>query len=130
MPQRPVFRRFDNGLLAGAAVLALSLSGCADTDSGGTASALDSAPVTAAPTTAASSVASTASGAASEAVAVPSSANTEAAPEQTFASAWGPATGSQIPKLAASDHTGQPQTLASLSGDKGLLLVFSRSADW
>ena len=116
MTQRPVFRRFDNRLLAGAAALALSLSGCADTDSTVTASA-------AAPTTVASSV--------SEAeVAVPSVASNEAATEQTFASAWGPATGSQIPKLAASDHTGQPQTLDSLSGDKGLLLVFSRSADW
>ena len=52
------------------------------------------------------------------------------ASEQTYADAWGPAAGSQIPMLAAADQTGQPQTLSSLSGGKGLLLVFSRSADW
>ena len=117
MTQRPVFRRFDDRLLAGAAALALALAGCADTESNGSASTASAA----APTTISSSAAE---------VAVPTLATSEPATEQTFASAWGPATGSQIPKLAASDHAGQPQTLDSLSGDKGLLLVFSRSADW
>ncbi len=115
MTQRPVFRRFDRRLFAGAALLAVSsLAGCADTDANGTAS-------TAPPATISSSAAE---------AAVPSLVADTQATEQTFASAWGPATGSQIPALAASDHAGQPQTLSSLSGDKGLLLVFSRSADW
>ena len=47
-----------------------------------------------------------------------------------FASVWGPAIASMAPTIAAQDHTGQPQTLASLAGERGLLLVFSRSADW
>lgn len=47
-----------------------------------------------------------------------------------FAAVWGPELGSTAPAIAAQDHTGRAQTLASLSGERGLLLVFSRSADW
>lgn len=47
-----------------------------------------------------------------------------------YASVWGPTVGSPLPLLAANDHTGTAQSLDSLTGDKGLLLVFSRSADW
>lgn len=45
---------------------------------------------------------------------------------------WAPAfpEGSHIPVLEAPDHTGTVQTLASLAGDKGLVLLFSRSVDW
>lgn len=38
--------------------------------------------------------------------------------------------GSQAPELNAIDSQGQPQTLKSLSAEKGLVLVFFRSADW
>jgi len=47
-----------------------------------------------------------------------------------FAQVWGPPLASDAPVIAAADHTGTPQTLGSLSGERGLLLVFSRSADW
>ena len=42
----------------------------------------------------------------------------------------GPAVGATIPALEANDLNGQKQTLASLTGPKGLMLVFFRSADW
>jgi peroxiredoxin len=38
--------------------------------------------------------------------------------------------GSMIPVLEAPDQNGQAQNLDSLSGDKGLMLFFSRSFDW
>ncbi len=42
----------------------------------------------------------------------------------------GPQVGATVPPLSGTDQFGTPQTLASLSGPKGLMLVFSRSADW
>lgn len=42
----------------------------------------------------------------------------------------GPQVGATVPPLAGIDQFGKTQTLASLSGPKGLMLVFSRSADW
>jgi len=42
----------------------------------------------------------------------------------------GPQVGATVPPLAGTDQFGRAQTLASLSGPKGLMLVFSRSADW
>src|SRR5947207_6700793 len=42
----------------------------------------------------------------------------------------GPAVGSRIPEFEAVDQNGQRQTFASLKGPKGLMLLFSRSADW
>lgn len=42
----------------------------------------------------------------------------------------GPAVGDTIPAFEAADQTGKPRTLASLTGAKGLMLVFFRSADW
>ena len=42
----------------------------------------------------------------------------------------GPAVGDAIPAFEAVDQTGKPRTLASLTGSKGLMLVFFRSADW
>lgn len=42
----------------------------------------------------------------------------------------GPQVGATVPPIAGTDQFGTPQTLASLSGPKGLMLVFSRSADW
>jgi hypothetical protein len=43
---------------------------------------------------------------------------------------WGPAVGADAPLLAADDQDGNPQTLETLTGPKGLLIVFSRSVDW
>ena len=42
----------------------------------------------------------------------------------------GPQVGSRVPDFTLLDQQGQSRTLASLSGPKGLLLVFYRSADW
>jgi len=43
---------------------------------------------------------------------------------------WGPAVGTDAPLLAADDQDGNRQTLETLTGTNGLLLVFSRSVDW
>lgn len=42
----------------------------------------------------------------------------------------GPAVGAQAPAIAASDLAGKPVTVRGLSGDKGVVLVFFRSARW
>ena len=53
-----------------------------------------------------------------------------AEPEASYAAGWGPPIGSVLPVLDAPDQAGQTQTLASLSGDQGMLLFLNRSADW
>lgn len=45
-------------------------------------------------------------------------------------SAIGPQVGATVPPLSGVDQFGTTQSLATLSGPKGLMLVFSRSADW
>jgi hypothetical protein len=47
-----------------------------------------------------------------------------------YSAGWGPALGAPMPLLAAPDDSGQDRTLADLTGDQGLLLFLSRSADW
>jgi len=42
----------------------------------------------------------------------------------------GPQVGTVVPDFTLRDQNGQSRTLASLSGPKGLMLVFYRSADW
>jgi hypothetical protein len=42
----------------------------------------------------------------------------------------GPQVGSAVPSFSGVDQFGRTQTLESLSGPKGLMLVFNRSADW
>lgn len=42
----------------------------------------------------------------------------------------GPALGSKAPELRLQDQGGSEQTLATLSGENGLVLLFVRSADW
>ena len=42
----------------------------------------------------------------------------------------GPAAGQRVPAFSASDQEGQNQTLQSIMGPKGALIVFFRSADW
>ena len=42
----------------------------------------------------------------------------------------GPQVGERAPDFTLPDQHGQPRTLGSLMGPKGLVLVFNRSADW
>jgi len=42
----------------------------------------------------------------------------------------GPEVGSIVPEFAAPDQAGRMQTLKSIMGPKGAMLVFVRSADW
>jgi hypothetical protein len=42
----------------------------------------------------------------------------------------GPPAGSTIPDFAAEDQNGRTQTLKTVMGPKGAMLVFHRSADW
>ena len=42
----------------------------------------------------------------------------------------GPKVGETVPQFKALDETGKTRTLADLSGPKGLLFIFHRSASW
>jgi hypothetical protein len=42
----------------------------------------------------------------------------------------GPQVGDRVPDFALTDQSGQTQTLHSIAGPKGAMLVFIRSADW
>ena len=42
----------------------------------------------------------------------------------------GPKVGQQVPAFSATDQNGRNQTLKSVMGPKGAMLVFFRSADW
>lgn len=42
----------------------------------------------------------------------------------------GPQVGQTVPPIAGVDQFGKPHSLASISGPKGAMLVFFRSADW
>ena len=42
----------------------------------------------------------------------------------------GPAVGNPVPDFSAQDQEGRTQTLKSIGGPKGTMLVFFRSADW
>ena len=42
----------------------------------------------------------------------------------------GPAIGEHVPDFTLPDQSGKPRSLQELMGPKGLLLVFTRSADW
>jgi PQQ-dependent dehydrogenase (s-GDH family) len=53
-----------------------------------------------------------------------------AAPALPDVQKLGPQVGDRVPDFALNDHHGQPRTLTSLMGPKGLVLVFYRSADW
>ena len=44
--------------------------------------------------------------------------------------AVGPAVGKPVPAFSASDQFGRTQTLESIMGPEGAMLVFYRSADW
>lgn len=49
---------------------------------------------------------------------------------QERSAAPGPAVGERIPAFELVDQLGRSRNLQNLSGDRGLLLLFSRSADW
>ncbi len=42
----------------------------------------------------------------------------------------GPQVGERIPEFAIPDQNGTVQTLESIMGEKGAMIVFHRSADW
>lgn len=42
----------------------------------------------------------------------------------------GPQVGSRVPDFSLTDQNGELQTLRSVMGPKGAMLVFFRSADW
>jgi peroxiredoxin len=42
----------------------------------------------------------------------------------------GPNPGEKVPGFTLPDQSGQPRSLSSLQGPKGLVLLFFRSADW
>lgn len=42
----------------------------------------------------------------------------------------GPAVGQRVPDFSAKDQSSHEQTLKSIMGPKGVMLVFFRSADW
>ena len=42
----------------------------------------------------------------------------------------GPQVGEQVPEFSLPDQNGQMRTLESISGPKGAMLLFHRSADW
>jgi hypothetical protein len=44
--------------------------------------------------------------------------------------ALGPQVGARVPEFSGVDQRGRTQTLESLMGREGLMLVFNRSADW
>ncbi|MGE0813780.1 MAG: hypothetical protein AB7O28_18770 [Vicinamibacterales bacterium] len=52
------------------------------------------------------------------------------APAPVDTSTIGPQVGATVPAFSGTDQFGKTQSLQSLSGPKGLMLVFSRSADW
>lgn len=53
-----------------------------------------------------------------------------ALPAAAFTFDIGPPVGARIPTLVASDIRGAPRTLSNVSGKKGVVLVFFRSAKW
>jgi len=56
----------------------------------------------------------------------------QAAPPRTKidVSKLGPQVGERVPDFSLPDQTGKIQTLPSIMGPKGAMLVFIRSADW
>ncbi len=49
---------------------------------------------------------------------------------QVDVSTLGPQVGDRVPDFTLRDQTGREQTLQSIMGPRGAMLVFVRSADW
>lgn len=47
-----------------------------------------------------------------------------------YSDAWGPAVGAHIPTGSFVAHDGETRAFPDLAGDKGLLILFNRSANW
>lgn len=47
-----------------------------------------------------------------------------------YSDAWGPGVGVQIPAGSFVSHDGDTRAFLELAGDKGLLILFNRSANW
>ena len=50
--------------------------------------------------------------------------------EEIDVASLGPQVGEQIPDFALPDQNGTVQTLESIMGEEGAMIVFHRSADW
>jgi hypothetical protein len=50
--------------------------------------------------------------------------------ERVDVSKKGPQIGERVPDFSLTDQNGRTRTLQSLMGERGLMLVFLRSADW
>ena len=50
--------------------------------------------------------------------------------EESFVDTWGPAVGTTAPSIEAEDQDGTVRDLEALCGERGVLLVLSRSFDW
>ena len=59
-----------------------------------------------------------------------SPARAQAAPKRIDLSKLGPQVGERVPDFSLPDQTGKTQTLQSITGPRGAMLVFIRSADW
>ncbi|MFQ3346814.1 MAG: hypothetical protein ACI8RT_000547 [Candidatus Azotimanducaceae bacterium] len=58
------------------------------------------------------------------------SSMSQSALADNYQNTWGPEVGSQIALLAAKDQNGDAQKLQDLTGSKGVLVFYNRSADW
>ena len=63
-------------------------------------------------------------------VAQPTAQQSSPQPTLSDVQKLGPQIGTRVPDFTLLDQKGQSRTLASLTGPKGLMLVFFRSADW
>ena len=52
------------------------------------------------------------------------------AAQQIDLAALGPQVGDRVPEFTGVDQFGRTQTLATVSGPRGAMIVFYRSADW
>lgn len=63
-------------------------------------------------------------------MAVSSPAQTQPSRTPVDLSSLGPQVGERVPDFSLRDQAGKTWTLSSISGPKGAMLVFYRSADW
>jgi hypothetical protein len=63
-------------------------------------------------------------------LALPNDARMQAPRQRIDVSKLGPQVGQQVPDFSLRDQNGRTQTLKSIMGPRGAMLVFLRSADW
>ncbi len=64
------------------------------------------------------------------ALSLPASQSASPARSKVDVAKLGPQVGERVPDFSLRDQNGITQTLQSIMGPKGAMLVFSRSADW